>query len=277
MGAAGHHLIDYYNLNNQLFNTPGGTRFYPNLGNVNVEAARGNSIYNALQMEMQHRFKTGLQFTASYTFSRAIDNGGGAYGINNPQNILNLNQDRGLSDRDIRNRFVLSGVYELPFGKGRHFGAHIGAADDLVLGGWQVNTILTVQSGLPFNLTTPGSPGGRPDVVGPVHINPGNTYQYFNQNAFAEVPLNSDGVMLFPGTLGRNVLVGPGIRSVDLSLFKTFSITERVKFEFRAEAFNIANHPQYAQPNGDITNTSPTSGFGTITNYARERPKTAPW
>jgi len=72
--------------------------------------------------------------------------------------------------------------------------------------------------------------------------------------------------MLFPGTLGRNVLIGPGIRTVDLSLFKRFPITERIRLEFRAEAFNIANHPQFAQPNGDITNTSPTSGFGTITN-----------
>jgi hypothetical protein len=128
-----------------------------------------------------------------------------------------------------------------------------------------VNGILTIQSGIPFNPTTPGSPGGRPDVVGNLTMNPGNTSQYFNIAALAPVPLSSDGVMLFPGTLGRNVLIGPGIRNVDMSLFKAFTITERVHFEFRAEAFNIANHPQFGQPNADITNTSRTSGFGTIT------------
>ena len=265
VGAAGHHLVDYFNLNNQLFNAPGGTRLYPNLGSVTVEAARGNSIYNALQMEMSHRFKTGLQFTASYTFSRTIDDGGGAFGTS-PQDVFNIGLDRGLADQDVRNRFVLSAVYELPFGRGRKFGAHINRVTDMAFGGWQINTIVTIQSGLPFNPTTPGSPGGRPDVVAPLHTNPGNTTMYFNTSALAAVPLNGDGVMLFPGTLGRNVLIGPGIRTVDLSLFKSFAITERVKFEFRAEAFNIANHPQFGQPNGDITNTSRTSGFGTITN-----------
>lgn len=260
VGAAGHHLIDYYNMNNQLFDSPAGTHLFPNLGSVNVEDARGNSIYNGLEAELMRRFTNGLQFTASYTFSRTIDDGAGAYGAG-PQDFMHIALDRGLADQDVRNRFVLSGVYELPFGRGRKYANGIGKAGDAVIGGWQLNTILTVQSGLPFSPSTPGSPGGRPDVVGPLTVNPGNTQEYFNTSALKQVPLNSDGVMLRPGTLGRNLLIGPGIRTVDLSLFKNFSLTERLKLEFRAEAFNIANHPQFSNPNTDIT----AGNFGQIT------------
>ncbi len=260
VGAAGHHLIDYYNLDNQLFNTPGGMRLYPGLGNVNVEDARGNSIYHGLQTELQRRFAQGLQFTASYTFSKTIDDGAGAYG-SSPQDFQNIALERGLADQDVRHRFVLSGVYELPFGKGRKFGNQMGRAADTVVGGWQLNGILNVQSGLPFSLSTPGSPGGRPDLVGNLTTNPGNTQMYFNTAAVARVPVNSDGVMLHPGTLGRNVLIGPGIRTLDLSLFKNFPITERLKLEFRAEAFNIANHPVFSNPNTDIS----AGNFGQIT------------
>src|ERR1700722_7201212 len=105
---------------------------------------------------------------------------------------------------------------------------------------WAVgNAVLTVQSGLPFNLTDPGSPGGRPDVVGPISINPGNTQQYFTTKAIALVPTIAKNVEIGPGTPGRNVLIGPGIQSVDLGLSKTFSLTDRAKMEFRAEAFNL--------------------------------------
>jgi TonB dependent receptor len=264
VGAAGHHLVDYYKRNNQLYDEPAGDRLYPNLGSVNVEEARGNSIYNALQTELQRRFSNGLQFTASYTYSRTIDDGGGAFG-SGAQDFMNLALDRGLADQDVRGRFVLSGVYELPFGHGRHFGANIGKAADAVVGGWRLNAVLTVQSGLPFNLTDPGSPGGRPDVVGPLYMNPGNTQEYFNTNAIAIVPTIANNVMIGPGTLGRNVLIGPGMQTLDLGLSKTFSLTERWKLEFRAEAFNIANHPQYNNPGTDPTSLVANGGtFGVI-------------
>jgi hypothetical protein len=268
VGAAGHHLVDYYNMNAQLFNTPSGTRLFPNLGTVTVQDARGSSIYHSLQTEFSRRFSSGLAFTASYTFARAIDDGGGAFGSgisgNNPEDFQNIALDRGLADTDVRHRFVLSGVAELPWGKGRHWGTNTGGVADAVFGGWQLNAILLLQSGLPFSPTTPGSPGGRPDVLGPVAIFPGNTGQYFDTSALQRVPLNSQGVMLHPGTLGRNALIGPGVSNLDLSLFKVFSITERVKLEFRAEAFNIANHPSFSNPNTDIS----AGNFGQITGTA---------
>jgi hypothetical protein len=265
VGAGGHHLIDYYDTNSQLFNTPNGTRLFPNLGSITVADARGNSIYHGLQAELQRRFTSDLQFTASYTFSRTIDDGGGAFQQTHPgspQDFQNIFLDRGPAEQDIRNRFVLSGVYTLPFGIGRRHLAHISRAADAVIGGWQANAILTIQSGLPFNLFSPGNPGnGRPDQIGPVTIHPGNTAQYFSINSFAEAPLTADGVLIRPGTFGRDVLIGPGVRTLDMSLFKNFALTEKLKLEFRAEAFNIANHPVFSNPNGDMT----AGNFGQIT------------
>jgi hypothetical protein len=266
VGAGGHHLVDYYDANSQLFNAPNGTRLYPNLGSVTVADARGNSIYHGLQAELQRRFAADLQFTAAYTFSKTIDDGGGAFQQTrpgSPQDFLHINLDRGLADQDVRNRFVFSGVYTLPIGRGRKHVANINRAADAVVGGWQVNTIVTIQSGLPFNLLSPGpTQNQRPDQVAPVQIRPGNTGMYFSTASFRPSPLNSQGVPLRPGTLGRNVLIGPGVRTVDASLFKTFSLTERLRLEFRAEAFNIANHPVYGNPNGDIT----AGNFGQITS-----------
>jgi hypothetical protein len=264
VGAGGHHLVDYYNMNSQLFDETAGARLFPNLGSVNVEDARGNSIYNALQTELQRRFSHGLQFTASYTYSRTIDDGAGAFGAT-PQDFMNISLDRGLADQDIRQRFVLSGVYELPFGRGRRMGSNMSKVADAVMGGWQLNAVLTLQSGLPFNLTDPGAPGGRPDVVGPLSINPGNTQQYFTTGAIALVPTIANNVMIGPGTLGRNVLIGPGIQTVDLGLSKTFSLTERAKLQFRGEAFNIANHPEFNNPGTDPTSLVSQGGnFGVI-------------
>jgi hypothetical protein len=264
VGAGGHHLMDYYNENSQLFNTASGTRLFPNMGTITVAEARGNSIYNSLQAELQQRFSTNLQFTASYTFSRTIDDGGGAFQTgNSPQNFQQIGEDRGLADQDVRNRFVLSGVYSLPFGNGQRFANHLNRALDKVVSGWQLNGIVTVQSGLPFNLTTPGSPGnGRPDLIGQVHIHTGDTAQYFTTSAFAPAPVTSSGVLIQPGNFGRNVLIGPGVRTVDMSLFKTIPLYERIKLEIRCEAFNIANHPQFSNPNTDIS----AGNFGQITS-----------
>jgi hypothetical protein len=143
----------------------------------------------------------------------------------------------------------------------------MGRALDTVAGGWQVNGIWNAQSGQPFSVGSPGgSPGGRADLVGAPQINSGNTTNYINASAFAGVPLNSSGVMLRPGTLGRNVFIGPGIESVDISVFKNFTLTERTKLEFRAESFNIANHPQFGQPNTDLNNRNPVTGFGAISS-----------
>ena len=119
VGAAGRHLVSRYNLANQLFNTPAGTHLYPGMGSVDVQDARGNSIYHSLQAEASRRFSNGLQFTAAYTFSKTIDQGSGAFATEQIYQSLRL--DRALADTDVRNRFVFSGVYELPLGHGKRF------------------------------------------------------------------------------------------------------------------------------------------------------------
>ena len=133
---------------------------------------------------------TALQLTASYTFSKTIDEGSGAFAAEQIYQSLRL--DRVLADTDVRNRFVFSGVYELPLGHGKRFGNSLSKPLEMVVGGWQLNTIVTVQSGLPFTLTTPGSPSNaRPDLIGKLDTHPGNTWRYFNTNAVAVAPTNS--------------------------------------------------------------------------------------
>jgi hypothetical protein len=230
------------------------------MGSVDVQDARGNSMYHSLQLQASRRFTNGLQFTGAYTFSKSIDDGSGAFATEQIYQSLRL--DRALADTDVRGRFVFSGVYELPFGQGKRFANHLSKPVEVALGGWQLNSIFTIQSGLPFTLSTPGSPSnGRPDVIGKIDIHPGNTQRYFDTNAVAPAPTNSDGVLLRQGTLGRNALIGPGTRTIDLSMSKTTPIKERFKLEFRAEAFNLFNHPVFSNPNTDIT----AGNFGQIT------------
>lgn len=270
VGTAGKRLTSYYNLNRQAFNAPAGTRQFPQLGGVNVQETRGSSIYNSLQAQLERRFTQGLQFRAAYTWSHAIDDTNGAFDARQPADIRNFRLDRGSSSFDTRHRLVVSSLYEVPYGRGRTFGTNLPALLDHVVGGWQINGILTFQSGFPFDLTTPGDPGDvRPDLVGPIQIDRDNPDRYFNTKAFARVPTNADGVLLRPGTLGRNVLVGPGTRQLDFSIFKNFPLTERIKTQFRTEVFNLTNTPQFGQPNGDIT----SANFGRIqsTRFASER------
>jgi hypothetical protein len=270
IGSFGRHLTRYYNLNRQYFNAAGGTRQFPLLGDVNVQDTEGASSYNSLQAAIERKLTNGWQLLASYTYGHAIDDSTGPFDGPSPQDVRNLRAERANSSLDIRQRFVISSLYELPFGRGRAFASGMPKAIDWALGGWQVNGILTLQTGLPFTIYTPGNPGNvRPDLVGSLKTYPGNPQRYFDTTAFAPVPTNSDGVLLRPGTLGRNALVGPGLKSMDLSIFKDFPVTERVKTQFRTEFFNLTNTPQYLQPVGDMS----SGDFGKIqsTRFSSER------
>jgi hypothetical protein len=260
VGTRGRNLTTYYNLNRQFYNAANGARQFPNLGNVNVQDTSGTSNYNSLQAQLERRFSKGWQFLASYTWSHAIDDSAGAF--DNQTNRVDprlLELERGNSSLDVRHRFVFSTIYQLPFGRGREYGSDIPKALDYVLGGWQLNSILTLQTGLPFDLVDPGNPETRPDIIGAVSVT-GDPDMYFTTSAFARVPTNGAGVKLRPGTFGRNVLYGPGTKNLDLSFFKEFNLTERFKTQFRTEVFNLTNTPQFSQPNTDIT----SGDFGKI-------------
>jgi hypothetical protein len=283
VGDKGTHLTTYYDYNRQYYNAPNNTKNFPLLGSINTQATIGNSSYNSLQLRLNRRFAQGLQFGAAYTWSHAIDDSPDAfdaYNINggSPVDYRNLGAERGNSNLDARNRFVLNGLYDLPFGRGRQFGNNWNGVTNAALGGWQTNIIFTAQSGTPFDVLCGGNPTVRCDLVGNPYANLG-PLQYFNPAAFAPVPSNSAGVTERAGTTPRNYLTGPGFNDVDFSVFKDFRMTERVITQFRAEFFNLFNTPQYIQPDANYTDCNPnslgacTGNFGriTTTRFSSER------
>jgi hypothetical protein len=261
VGTAGKKLSAYYNANQQFFNSLPGARPYSSLGTITVLADRGNSNYNSLQTQFERRFTRGLQFRASYTFAKVIDDADGAFDGTQPQDPNNFRMERAPASIDQRHLFVTSGLYELPFGRGRAIGANWSGPINAIAGGWQLNGIWSWQSGLPINIIHSGNL--RPNVTGPVHVI-GSTQGYFDTSVFSPVPETypGSGVYVGPGNLGRNALYGPGFINVDLSVFKTFALTEKIKLEFRGEFFNLANHPRYSQPDANLFD----GNFGKITS-----------
>jgi hypothetical protein len=262
-------------------------------GNVNEYADIGSGRYNGLQVQLNHRMSAGLQFTTAYTYSHTTDNSNGAFTTTNggtrifvdanANPLLNLNQ--GNSDGDIRNYFVFSSLYELPFGKGRAFGSNISRGLDYVLGGWQWNNIITLSSGTPLDLSVSGlsvSPGERPDVSGPVSARIVGGQGVISGN-FSCPPTtgincftNPTGAFSQPGNLARNAIYGPGYHTWDMGMVKDIKMGERFTTQFRAEVFNLFNTPQFQ--NGSFnqaidlaTGTSTGTTQGAQTRFSSER------
>lgn len=226
-------------------------------GTVNTPLYVGNSDYNSMVVRLQKRMSNGLNFLATYTWSHAIDDtsGSGAAGSDEPQIAYDLAANRGNSLFDIRQRFVASATYQLPFGKDRPRGSHWGPVADAVLGGWQWSGIFTKQTGdhltplyaiPPFfavdnSLTNGGN--DRPNWNGQAINSSHPTIQkWFNTAAFTPAP---------PGIFGnapRGAAVGPGVTALDMSIQKNFRIRERSRLEVRIEMFNALNHPIFADP-----------------------------
>jgi outer membrane receptor protein involved in Fe transport len=218
------------------------------LNNIVQIEGTGNSSYNALWLTASKRLSRGLQFNASYTFSKSID-----YNSLNSQGIVvqdsyNLRGSRGLSDFDARHRFVISGLYELPF------------RGNQLVEGWQLSTIVQSQSGNPVNIVvnnaafTGTNNTVRPDVTGPIEIL-GTPNRWFDTSPFV-VPVGRF------GNLGRNVVIGPGFNNTDFSVIKRTMLTESQLIEFRWEVFDLFNHANFGQP-GRVVGTA---NFGQITN-----------
>jgi Carboxypeptidase regulatory-like domain/TonB dependent receptor len=226
------------------------------LNNIVQIESTGNSSYNALWLTGTKRLSRGVQFNASYTFSKSID-----YNSLNSQGVIvqdsyNLRDSRGLSDYDARHRFVISGLYELPF------------RGNQLVEGWQLSTIVQSQSGNPVNIVvnnaqfTGTNNTVRPDVTGPVAIL-GTPERWFDPTPFV-VPVGRF------GNLGRNVVIGPGFNNTDFSVIKRTKLTESQLIEFRWEVFDLFNHANFGQPQrvvggtlGQITNTRfPTGDSG---------------
>ena len=261
LGNLGRHLYNTYNANQAV---PGATALNtrrplyalnPLVTDVNYFTTNGLSEYYAFQLTVDKRFHRGVSVLAGYTWSHAIDNvplefGGGAAGPQ-PQDPRYLSRERADSIIDIRQRLTISFLAELPIGKGKAFLNH-GGPVDWILGGWQTNGILSAQTGLPFSpvlqtATTNTGTGSRPDVLAPVTY-PGTLQNWFSVGSYG-IP-----AQYTYGNAGRDTLRGPHRTNLDLSLFKTFTVREQTRLEFRAEAFNVLNHPQFGLPNPNIGN-----------------------
>jgi hypothetical protein len=240
----------------------------PRFDDIDLLEPRANSNYDALQARFQQRLTRGFSALASYTWSKSIDDASNFFSSagdpNFPQNSYNVAAERGRSNFDVRHRLSLSYSYALPFRKpGEGFVANL-------VNGWETFGIVTLQSGRPFtvallseidNSGTGRSILGfgandRPNVVGSPELSNPTTQQWFNTAAFA---FPAPGTF---GNAGRNILDGPGFQNVNMSLLKNTRFNERVNLQFRAEAFNLFNHPNFNLPDNFLG--SPT--FGRITS-----------
>jgi hypothetical protein len=177
-------------------------------------------------------------------------------------NSYNRKGDRGLSFFDATHNFVWSGTYDLPFGKGRHWGAGMSGLANALLGGWNINSIVQLRSGFPITITATDRSlqapraGGRPDRIGSGNVDNPTLDKWLDITAFALPPLGSF------GNAGNSTNRAPGFGNWDFGIGKKFEITETKYVDFRTEFFNVTNHPSFAPPGRSI---STPSTFGVIT------------
>jgi hypothetical protein len=231
--------------------------------------AIGNSEYDALQASFTKRFSKGVSIIAAYTWSKLMtDVANGTWaGTASVRSSYCVRCEHSPSTYDVPHRFTLSAVGELPFGRGKTFGAGWNSFMDAILGGWQANGILTFASGQPLVFTTAVNNsytfggGQHPDIVGDPVLSSGKSiYQWFNTAAFAQPANFTSGNMSRTYTGVRQDLT----KNLDFSLFKNFHIKERLGVEFRAEAFNITNTPVFAAPGTTVNGAN----FGIITGQS---------
>jgi len=276
---------------NQAVRVPLGTTYMPStpglrpnpfVGATQSWFYNGTSSYHSGNVSLTKRAARGLTFKANYTYSKILDINSAflaTSSTNEPPSVLNpfdMRSAKGPASFNLKHQFNVNYSYQLPFGRGQRFGSGATGVADTLIGGWQLNGSVSAQSGFPFtpllgsnasgtgDTQNPDVPSLTPAFSGPVIL--GKVDQWFDPRAF---------VMPLAGTFGnvaRGSFVGPKMTNFDMSLFKRFNITERYNLQFRAEAFNILNHPNFGTPNpvtfsgnnysssaGVITATSTTS------------------
>src|SRR5215467_3651143 len=263
---------------------PTNVRANPTIANTWTWFSLGTSNYHALEIDANRRFSHGFSLRGVYTWSKALDDGdslNGTTAANAPglvSNPFHLRADYGLATYNVRQIGVINAVYTLPFGKGQPIASSLAGWSNILVSGWSVNSIVTVQSGFPFTPQLSYNPSNNGDTRNPVRpfVNPdftgsvilGKPSQWFNPDAFLAPPPNSG----FYGNLGRNTFTGPGLATWDFSVFKSTALRERLNLQFRAEIFNLLNRANFNTPSlitftpsgvsgtaGAITSTSTTS------------------
>jgi hypothetical protein len=270
-GSASHKLWKRYDQNEDAFSAPGaapGARPYLNfLHGMLTSANIANSSFNGLSAKLEQRYHNGLFYLVNYTWSKNLDENSGEADANDTSYATNIKFDRSYSNFDTPHRVVGSAGYELPFGKGKnHLQTGIG---NILAGGWQVQPIVQLRTGYPFSVSA-GSCACGTYVPQRVNLAPGRStgkltkpspFHWFDSTAYAvpktisggSTAVYQNGTSGYQGTVTRNTLRGPGTAEVDFSAIKNFPIWERVTAQFRAEAFNIINHPNFGNPAANIT------------------------
>ncbi len=239
-------------------------RPYPQFTNIiPIYSVGASSFYDSLQVTATKRYTQGLQMQLAYTWGKSIDDG------LSHQDSYNIRADRALSDIDIAHRAVIMGIYDMPFGNGRHWGSDWSRVLDLIAGGWQVNGIATLSTGTPLGISASNNAGifnmairangtgksGKLD--GPVQD---RLDAYFDKTAFSQ-----PAAFTF-GNLGPRLpdIRNDGVYNFDLSVFKNFRLMEQLNLQFRAEALNAFNTPRFSGPNTSVTSSS----FGVVSSQA---------
>lgn len=290
IGTLGRHLIGIYNINTFDGRVSGiGSSARPNttISSDNFRNTAFTSNYNAVNVTLRKRFSGGLQFNANYTFAKSLDELSDAFrakGSTGATDPMNLRNDYGPSDFDVRHRFVVSPTYDVPFMKGNRW-----------LGGWTLNSIISYQTGAPIALLdSAGDPNGtglvnqRPAFVGTsvsgtvvgkeiTDASGNRVFQYLNPGAFAVVD-QPNGVGCSAtinlgawcnSTLRRGTFHGPHFANVDFGVGKGFKINESAKFTFEANFFDLFNHPNFQNPDGNVRDIGVSFGnsqstFGSV-------------
>jgi len=270
---------------------PAGTFFVPTTVKPNATIANtwtwfseANSSYNALQVDVNRRFSSGLTLRGVYTYSKVLDDGdslnattsgGGPALASNP---FNLRADWGLGTFDVRHVGVINATYTLPIGYGKRYANSFRGFANGAVSGWTLNSIVTLQGGFPFSPQLSYNPSNNGDTRNPVRpfANPafsgpvtlGKPGKWFDPNAFL-APANTPANGGFYGNVGRDTLIGPGLATWDFSVLKDTRLRERLNLQFRAEIFNLLNRANFNLPNAVVftpSGVSPTAGAITSTS-----------
>jgi hypothetical protein len=238
---------------------------FPEFGRIQLVDNGGVGNYNGLSAKLTKRFSGGLTYLLGYTWSKTMDTSSAIRNHDGdtlfPQNSGCRSCEYGLSSFHTAHRVVSSVLFDMPFGKGRPHGIE-NPILNAIAGGWQVGSILTMQTGFPItvqfgqDVSRTGAGFDRPNATGidPNDIAERTPNRFFNTGAYVLQPSGTY------GNVGRNTLIGPGIFNFDGSLLKNFNVTESQYVQFRFEGFNVLNHPNWGNPNVNITNAA----FGTI-------------
>ncbi|HEX8720365.1 MAG TPA: carboxypeptidase regulatory-like domain-containing protein [Pyrinomonadaceae bacterium] len=285
VGSAGRNLLRVQNIGTSLTAGP-GSREVAGFDEIVTTRFNGSSRFDAFQTKLERRFSRGWSLLTSYTWAHGLDDTPGGFagqslGPNRygPQNPLRPELDYGNSDLDVRHRFTFSNVLDIPFGRGRRWGSDAALPVDYVIGGWQLNNVVTVQSGPVYSIVFGGQ---RPDVIADPSptaaqrevgflFNPA-AFTFPHTPIFGGAPCTASDFTRCFGNLGRNTFRGERQEYWDASLFKNIpvpAISEDFKVQLRVQAYNVMNHVNRFVPNRDLNNGT-NLGFDTSLQNPRQ-------